>query len=131
MEKASTGGLAGSLLGLANALPEQQRGYFLRPSLEQRVRREITSCCPGGYAIWCEGISLLGAAAALGLRIETIDLPRLGSTDLSAILDLRKLEQGHQGIGPLQIQLWLGLRELARLCGGLGAVPAQRSRGQL
>jgi hypothetical protein len=121
---AKTGGLAGALLSLATLLPEQLRRHFLRPSLEQRVRRELAACRPGNYSAWCEGISLLGSASLLGLRIETIQLPRLAAMDLSAIVELRKPKPEHTGIGSFQVALWLGLRELARICNGLDEVPA-------
>ena len=121
---ANAGVLAGALLSLATLLPVQQRRYFLRPSLEQRVRRELAACRPGDYLAWACAISLLGAAALLGLRIETIQLPRLETMDLSAIVELRKPQPERSGIGPFQVQLWMGLRELARLYNGLDAISA-------
>jgi len=124
---AKTGGLAGALFSLAIVLPEQQRRYFLRPALELRVRRELAAFRPGDYFVLADGISLLGAAALLGLRIETIPLTRPETMDLNTIVKLRKSLPEQTGIGPLQGQLWCGLRELSRLCSGLGAIPADEA----
>ena len=120
--RGKTGFLAGALLSLALVLPDQQRRYFLRPSLEQKVRRELVVCHSGDCSACAEGISLLGAAALLGLRIDTMPLPNLVSMDLNSIIELRKLKPGLSIIGPLQVQFWLGLRELARLCKELGSI---------
>jgi hypothetical protein len=113
--RASTGGLAGSLHALSKALPPDSTECFMRPCLRDRVIRELTISAPGDFGAWADCFSLLGAAADLGLRIDSVATHWPGLTDLAAILELRAPSPEWTKIGPLQIQLWLGLREMARM----------------
>lgn len=123
-KNAGTGALAGFCLSLAVRLPPQHRRHVLRPSLKTRVEHDLRICWAGDIAAWAEAISLLGAAALLGLRLDSLPGVRLSNPDLRELLRLRQPDPGYVGLGHLQIQLWLGLRELARLGVALGRIPA-------
>ena len=66
-----------------------------------------------------------GAAAAIGLEIDSIEASWPSEDDLSTILELRAPVPGTTAIGSLQVQLWLGLREMARLRDDTVAVPSK------
>ncbi|MBI3387172.1 MAG: hypothetical protein HY027_05465 [Deltaproteobacteria bacterium] len=112
---ASTGGLAGSLLALSVTLRPDLREPFLRSSLRERVIKELTTTRQGELDAWVRTLSLLGAAAALGLRLDAVETHWPRDEDLSAILELRTPDSERTTIGPLQIQFWYGLREMVRL----------------
>lgn len=96
-------------------LESAQHGLFLRDALRERVTREIMRRESRDVESWTKTLSLLGAAAAIGFRIPRVNTDWPGSAELEAILDLRQPEPGRTTIGHLQAQLWLGLREMARL----------------
>ncbi|MBI3222485.1 MAG: hypothetical protein HYZ46_05320 [Nitrosomonadales bacterium] len=112
---AQTGGLAGSLLALSNTLPPAVRTPFLRPSLRRRVLKEITTDAPMEVQAWVEALSLLGAAAALGLRLDSVKTNWPRKEKFNAILESRLPHPESTAIGHLQVQFWLGLREMCRL----------------
>ena len=126
MEGAYVGGLAGNLLSLSTTLPPDLRNCFLCPSLRERVFKELTTNSLRGVGAWAEVLSLLGAAAALGLRLDTAETHWPSEEDLAAVLDLRAIDPQFAKLGPIQIQLWLGLREMARLREDTVSVPAKR-----
>jgi hypothetical protein len=102
----SAGRLAGSLLRLSNIILPDLRNLFVRPTLQDRVISELTIYPPGEFAAWADSISLLGAAATLGLRIDCVEVPWPESADISAIVALRTPGPEMTTIGPLQVQLW-------------------------
>jgi len=79
------------------------------------VIRGLANSPSGDFGTWADSISLLGAAAVLGLRIDSVAVRWPEVTDLAAILELRAPSPEWTTIGPLQFQLWLGLREMARM----------------
>jgi len=115
LKSAPSGGLAGSLLGLVTTLEPGQRGWFVRDALRERVAREISRRGARDADSWAEALSLLGAAVGIGIRIPRVDTDWPDTRELSGILDLRKPAPDRTTIGSLQVQLWLGLREMARL----------------
>ncbi len=115
LTSAPSGGLAGSLLGLATTLEPDQRSSFLRDVLRERVASEISRRVARDAESWAKALSLLGAAAAIGIRIPRVDTDWPDTSELAGILDLRKPAPDRTTIGSLQVQLWLGLREMARL----------------
>lgn len=122
---ATTGGLAGSLLALSASLPTDLRKTFLRSSLRERVMTELTTTAQGEFDAWSRTLSLLGAAAAIGLQLDSVKTDWPCDEDLSTILELRAPVSGLTAIGPLQIQLWLGLREMVRLRDDTVSVPSR------
>jgi hypothetical protein len=115
LESAPAGGLAGSLLFLATMLESERRKWFVREALRERVGRELSR--RGRYETQpsAEALALLGAAAAIGVSTADIHVDWPSTKELAAVLDLRAPDQDRTTIGPMQVQLWLGLREMARL----------------
>ncbi len=123
---ARTGGLAGSLLALSISLPPESRMPFLRSSLRERVIKELRTTPSGEFVAWSLTLSLLGAAAALGLRLDSVEARWPRDEDLAAILELRISRAEQTTIAPLQVQLWLGLREMERLRDDAVSVPLKQ-----
>ena len=123
--QASTGGLAGSLHALSNILRPDLREHFLRPCLPDRVTTELTINPSSDSSAWANSISLLGTTASLGLQVDSVAAHWPGVTDLAAILALRAPDPAWTTIGPLQIQLWLGLREMVRMRDDVVSVPPE------
>jgi hypothetical protein len=69
-----------------------------------------------------QALALLGVARTIGIEI---DRPPVLRTGLSNLLEIRQSAEGRTSIGPVQIQFWLGLRELARLRRDAPSVPAR------
>ena len=113
-------------LSLSTTLPPDLRNHFLCPSLRERVFKELTTNSLRGVGAWAEVLSLLGAAAALGLRLDTTETHWPSEEDIAAILELRAIDPQFTKLGHIQIQLWIGLREMARLMEVTVSVPAKR-----
>lgn len=125
-EKVYAGGLAGNILALAGILPLEMRKPFLRDSLRDRVTHEIAASALGKPVAWTEALSLLGAAALLGVRTDSsVSTTWPSEEELAATLDLRRPDPASSTVGHLQIQLWQGLREMARLQNDAVNVPAE------
>ncbi len=111
-----TGGLAGNLFGLASALEPDKRKWFLREALRERISCELLR-----LRVMCETetrvqiLALLGAAAAIGISIPAMHVNWPGTSELANMLEQRVPDADRTTIGPMQVQLWLGLREMARL----------------
>jgi hypothetical protein len=60
-------------------------------------------------------LALLGAAAGIGMTNLIKGVNFLTSRELAEVLDLRAPDSDRTTVGPLQVQLWLGLREIARV----------------
>lgn len=115
LESAPAGRLAGSLLSLATMLEPERRGWFVREALCERISRELSNRGRYDTQSSAESLALLGAAAAIGVSTADIHVDWPSTEELAAILDLRAPDRDRTTIGPMQIQLWLGLREMARL----------------
>ena len=122
---ASTGGLAGSLYALITILPPGSRKPFLCSNLRKRVIKELSTTPSGEFGAWSQTLSLLGGGA-LGLSLDSVEARWPLDEDLAAILELRMPGAGRTAIGLLQVQLWLGLREMVRLRGDAVSVPAKQ-----
>ena len=115
LESVSAGGLAGSLLGLATTLEPDRRRWFVRESLPERVGRELSRLGIYDSEFRAQALSLLGAAAAIGVSMPAMHVDWPDTSELAEVLELRLPDPAHATIGHLQVQLWLGLREMARL----------------
>jgi hypothetical protein len=112
--RATAGSLAGSLLSLTVLAPHFRK-LFVRPTLRARVNSELTLAAQRGPLTWVETLSLLGSSAAIGLELQSVDTDWPREDEIVAILDLRTQSPEWSTIGPLQIQLWLGLRTMTHL----------------
>jgi len=123
--KAKTGGLAGSLLALSITLPPDLRGALPCLRLRKRLIKDITML-HAESGEWVEALSLLGAAAALRLRLDaTTKVHWPSAEDITSIIEQRIPAPNWIIIGPLQAQLWFGMREMARLRNDHVSVPAE------
>jgi len=107
--------LAGSLLDLSVALEPDQRRWIVRDSLAERVAWDLFRCDKGNTKSWAAALSLLGAATAIGSPVLRTDTVWPEAAILEAILDRCKPWASDTVIGYMQVQLWLGLREMARI----------------
>ncbi|MGH8609819.1 MAG: hypothetical protein ACREX9_21150 [Gammaproteobacteria bacterium] len=110
---------------MATTLQPIRYGWVARDALRQRVTREITRRGARDAESWAETLSLLGAAVAIGIRIPPVNADWPDNAKLAAILDLRILDLFRNAIIDRQVQLWLGLREMARLWANPVTVPPQ------
>jgi hypothetical protein len=67
----------------------------------------------------------VGAAAAFGLRLDGVAAHWPDRSDIPGIVELRSPTPEVSALHPLQMQLWLGLREMARMRGEIVHVPAE------
>lgn len=123
---ARTGGLAGSLLALSTTLSPDFRKPFLRSSLRDRIIKELSATPSGALVAWSQTLSLLGAAAALGFRLESAEAQWPLNEDLATILELRMPGAERTTLGALEVQLWRGLREMGRLRVDTVSIPAKQ-----
>jgi hypothetical protein len=96
-------------------LEPDRRKWLQREALRNRIRDEmgrIGGCDPESRA---EVLSLLGSAAALGVSVPKMQVEWPDTGELAEVLELRTPDSDRTTIGPLQVQLWLGLREMARM----------------
>ena len=115
LESAPAGGLAGNLLSLATMLEPERRRWFVREALCERISRELSNRGRYDTQSSAESLALLGAAAAIGVSVTDIHVDWPSTKELAAVLDLRAPAPDRTTIGYMEIQLWLGLREMARL----------------
>ena len=113
LESAPTGALAGNLLALATTLQPAQQRRFQREALGRRIARELSWSGKPDVRSFAEGLSLLGASRAIGLSCPLQEAFWPDVRDLAEVLKLRTPDPDRVSIGSLQIQLWLGLREMA------------------
>lgn len=120
----TVGGLAGALYAFASGLPEDLTNRFLVSALQNRLARELKTALSNDVETWTNLISLFGSASALGFQMDRVNAKWSSSSDISSILELRAPGVAATAIGPLQVQLWLGLREMARLRSDLISISA-------
>ena len=120
-----TGGLAGSLQSLADNLQPKYWELFDRDSLKQRIIRELNNKC-GSHSL-ATAFSLLGAAAAMNISAELKLVHWPSEQYLAELVEIRAPNPNRANIGPLQIQFWMGLREMARVRTDKICLPAEQA----
>lgn len=118
----SAGALAGSLFSFGRLLDLEKSGFLRRPTLGQRLRRELQTGGNRKPELDAQAIALLGACKTIGITIN--EKPHIRSS-LRKLLVIRQPSPDLTAIGTLQIQFWLGLRELARLRRDAPPVPPE------
>jgi hypothetical protein len=73
-------------------------------------------------------LQLLGSCALIGVGVSAISAMWPGRDQIGALLDYAAPPSDSVTIGHIQIQLWVGLREMARLC--QDAVQVRPSSGE-
>lgn len=71
-----------------------------------------------------EALSLLGSATQFGAVCSTAGVSWPTDRELAEVLDHRAPEPDQQAIGTLQVQLWLGIRQMVKSQPGLRFVPS-------
>jgi hypothetical protein len=120
---APTGGLAGSLLSLASSLDPGKHRWFLRGALLKRVSLELRSWSLSDPGSCAQALSLLGSVFALGVSLPRVNAEWPDASELAEVLELRAPDLDRTTIGHIQVQLWLGLHEMARLRADAVLVP--------
>lgn len=115
LHSAPAGGLAGTILSFATTLEPDRRRWSQREALRQRISYEVGRISRYSPEFRAQALSLLGSAAALGVTVPTTQTEWPDTGAIAEILELRAPDPDRTSIGPLQVQLWLGLREMARL----------------
>jgi hypothetical protein len=121
---ASTGNIAGFLYSLWGYQEKEVRSYFDTPELRTRVEREVANLRSKEGKGMFESIQLLGCAALFGVIIEcAIEWP--SNEQVCDVFSAQVFKKEREDIGNIQVQLWLGLRELAQRRGpGRFKIPA-------
>jgi hypothetical protein len=107
------------------SLRANRTAWLQRASLERRSVQKLSSDGKGNVEEAAQALSLLGSAAAIGMSVRVSTAQRPSSGLLAEILALRLPDQDRPSIGPIQVGLWLGLREMARLRGESPKVPPE------
>jgi hypothetical protein len=123
VDKVATGSLAGTLFALALTLDPNNRRWFIRDSTTKRVSRELSRLPTSDIEARAATLSLLGAAAAIGINADTKNAHWPEDRELAEVVELRAPVTGLTTIGHLQAQLWLGLREMAKTRAESAKVP--------
>jgi len=114
-QSASTGGLAGTILSFATKLAPDRREWLNREALRNRISRELRRLRRYDPEFCAQALSLLGSAAALGVSLPKMQVEWPDTGELAKVLELRAPQSDRTTIGYLQVQLWLGLREMSRM----------------
>lgn len=111
--KATAGTIAAALYGLWANTEDQILSHFRIPALTLRVQREMAKLRDIGVEELSWAMQLLGCAALCGVYIDSrVDWPN--DAQIGELVE-RNIPEERDDIGHIQAQLWLGLREMARL----------------
>jgi hypothetical protein len=114
-QRASAGGLAGTLLGLAMMFEPDRRRRWLRESLRNRVGRELRDLRQDDTSAYRQILSLLGGAATLGVSMPTMPVKWPEISRLAEVVQSPLPSANLIVADAARTTLWLGLREMARL----------------
>lgn len=104
--------LADGLLKLAGKLPPGLMQRLTPPCLVDRVIKELSILPPGEFDAWAAPLALLGATVLLDLPTRPLEVSWPDPTDSRAIIELLVPSPESTTMSPLQIGLWLGIREM-------------------
>ncbi|AKQ42782.1 hypothetical protein CP97_13150 [Aurantiacibacter atlanticus] len=112
----AVGQVTGALLPLANHAGEETRAHLLQCSIDERVRRELSTSRPPNQAAKyaARGICLLGGYYALGGRIDSRTRVVHSTEDVVWMLSGLQIKRP-LALGMYQIQFWLGLMALHKI----------------
>lgn len=112
---ASSGTIAASLFALGGWQDEQVISRFLTDSLQSRVKNELDRMEVCDYKELSGTLQLLGSTGLVGLIRSTLPLKWPDDNQLRETIEFATPCPNMNEIGHIQMQLWLGLREMARL----------------
>jgi hypothetical protein len=108
--------LARSLFAIALHLDATHWSRFRTPSLVARMRMHLERCGPEDSERWVRALSLLGAFASIGGDVSEIEFHAWpNDPGLASIVGKREARSDQRRLTLDQMQLWLGLREMARI----------------
>lgn len=112
---ATTGGLAGALFAIFSYLDTEHHSKFCTEKLHERVKKEMRTFDSQAPEKQAQRLSLLGVAALLGMNTAGIIPNYIKENSINRIIAKRKSHSQDTSLQHLQAQLWIGLREMARL----------------
>jgi hypothetical protein len=112
---ASCGAIAGGLYGLWGCFDEPVLRRFRTKALEQRVIIEIKILHALDVPDLSAALQLLGSSALLGVNAGAIRVTWPCEKRIDEVLRFSAARPDLAAIGYIQMQLWIGLREMARL----------------
>ena len=110
---ASTGTIAATLYTLWGYLEKEVRSYFDIRELRIRVEREVANLRSKDAKALFEAIQLLGCAVLFGLIIDC-EIQGPSNHQIGSAFREQKFRNEREDIGNIEVQFWLGLREMAR-----------------
>lgn len=114
-EKAHSGVLAASLFGLWGYHEELVLDHFRIPALTSRVHREIKHLDALEPKLLSGALQLLGCSALFGIHVNKAHVIWPKIRQVQEVINFAAPSRELTTIGHIQIQLWLGLRVMARL----------------
>jgi hypothetical protein len=106
----------GALFWIAAEMRSSHWSRFLVPALSTKIEMALSNCSIGWPGHWPEALSLLGVFAALGGDTRSFSSYMWPDGNvLARLIAMRDSGPEQERITILQFQLWLGLREMARL----------------
>ena len=113
-QRASVGALAGSLFAILVHLDRTNWVRFASASLERRIDMELSRAIETKIEEYADVVSLLGVYCQLAGAFHSSIKP-ITTKFLTQLILTREPAIGQTRVSILQLQLWLGIREVARL----------------
>lgn len=96
---------------------------FVNEALQSRLSQEMAQLQSGVPLALSASLQLLGCSALVGVRYNPTKARWPNGQQLADLLRVTAPEASRDSLGTVQMQLWLGLREIARLSRGRVLVP--------
>lgn len=121
---ASAGAIASCLFSLWGSCDEAILDYFRVPALSSRLASETRCLDRMDSELLSAALSFLGSSALIGefANARRVKWPQV--QQIHEVVRLKAPRVGMTTVGYIQIQFWLGLREMARLRSDFVKVPA-------
>jgi hypothetical protein len=112
---ASIGGIAGSLLSLCLHQNQSVISHFITDDLKLRIKRELKAMSSYSDRMLADSIQLLGCADVLGIDTSSFHFLLPNISQLIEVLEFTDPIKGDHKFGLFYVNLWIGLRAIARL----------------
>jgi hypothetical protein len=123
-ERASSGAIASALFGLWSGCEQEELDYFRVQALSSRLAAEMRWLHQMDSGLLSAALSLLGSAALVGEYVDKSLVIWPQVQQVHEAIHFTAPLAGMTTIGYIQVQFWLGLREMARLRSDSMMVPA-------
>jgi hypothetical protein len=121
---ASTGAIAASLFGLWGSYEQTVWDHFCLKALSSRLAAEMKRLDTMKPEFLSAALQLLGSSALIGVQVDKTRVKWPQVQQVHEAIRFAAPRAGMTTIGYIQIQFWLGLREMARLRPDPVLVPA-------